>query len=197
MGAAQISTADGTATFHFPAKSTGQLSLAYRAGSSGNETITALVCTVFGDVFFGSADATTDPASSADALGLRDSAGKISAFFWTNNVANTYFSSLDYWPSSSGFMGGQAFSYPNAGEGGPSSFQLQKETNQDCHWFRVIMDASNHSWRYNYSGSPDNWVQFILKPKNEWLGSGAHDPGLVIYTNRVGARATIVSWKQE
>jgi hypothetical protein len=194
-GATTTANSDGTVTFYFPARSTIKISAAYRTGAS-TQTVTALVCSVFGDVVFGSADAVTDPSTAADSLAVRDAAGKYSAYFWTVNVGNGYFTSLDYWTSTTVYSG-TAFAYPNAAEGAPSSAQLQKEVNQDCHWFRVVEDSTNDSWQYNYTGSGNNWVQFIQKSKTDFLASGTHSPAIVGYTNRVGMRITLVSWKQE
>jgi hypothetical protein len=189
-GATTTANSDGTVTFFFPARSAVQMSAAYRAGAA-TQTITMLVCAVYGNVVASSTDATANPETTSDSLGLRDSGGKYSAYFWTSDISG-FFASLDYWTSATVFS--SSFNYPNTSEGGPPATQLGKTVVQDCHWLKVVEDVTNDSWQYNYTGSGDNWVEFISKPRTDFLASGTHDPAVVGYTNRVGMRITLVSW---
>jgi hypothetical protein len=200
-GSSQTNNADGTVTFYFT-KRTGVsggsgLGFAYRTGAA-TQTITALICTVYADLFFGSTDHDDSSGDNnvSDSLGLRDSGGKFSAYFLGSiGVPNKYFSSLDYWTSSTVFS--SSFNYPNGPGPGVSTSQLSKIVSQDCHWFQVVEDATNDTWNTNYIGNGNGWFQFILKARTDFLAAGTHDPGVGMYNNNVGGRVTLVSWRAQ
>jgi hypothetical protein len=200
-GASQTNNADGTVTFYFPKRTGGSggsgLGIAYRTGAA-TQTITALICTVYADLFFGSTDHDDSSGDNnvSDTLSLRDSGGSFSGYFLGSiGVPNKYFSSLDYWDSSIVFN--RSFNYPNGPGPGVSTSQLSKIVAQDCHWFQVVEDGSNAAWNTNYIGNGNGWFNFITKARNDFLAPGTHNPGVGMYNNNVGGRVTLVSWRAQ
>ena len=194
-GSSVTANADGTVTFFFAKRGNASLDAAYQSGS-GAQTVTALMCSDYGNVVSGSSDS---GSIVGEGFGVRDSSGKYSIFFSTlGTVASPYFFTIDHWAS--------VTSYYNTPDGYPNTYTPPNSTgfaawqtgshfiDQDCHWRRVQETSTNDLFSFNTSGSSSNWTQFYGEGVNAYLASGAHSPAVVSYVYGNGNRVVLVSW---
>jgi hypothetical protein len=193
-GSSITANADGTVTLYFARRGTISLDAAYRSGSA-TQTVSALMCSDFGNIISGSTD--TPGEGVSDALGLRDASGKYASFFATVSGSSTapgFFTTVDYWTNVTSYSSTPTV-YPSTYPAAAPT--LSKFVLKDCHWFREVEDSTSATWSYNVTGSSNNWVQFFQASKTAFLASGAHSPAVVGYDNANGQRITLVSWLQQ
>jgi hypothetical protein len=188
-GSSVTANADGTVTFFF-AQDGGTnccIDLAYRTGTA-TQTVTALICTSYGNYVSGSSDTQT---ATSDGLGFRDSGGLTAAYYMTVESSKTFFTTIDYWTNRTTYASTPTV-YPVGYPG--SAVSLSKLLLQDCHWFRVQEDSTNATFSYNYTGSANNWIQFFQASKTAFMASGTHNPAIFAYAHGNGQSMVLVSW---